>query len=71
MIALHQLESFLGEGCTIHKCTNTRDINWDAGLLYLNLTLCHVNNDPVVLFRSTAGRLETQLRTQNPVCVTY
>lgn len=71
MIALHQLEFFLGEGCTIHKCTDTRDINWDAGLLYLNLTLSHVNSGPVVLVRSTAGRLGTQRGTQNPVCVTH
>ena len=54
MIALRQLEYFLGKGDTIHNCTNARDINWDAGLLYLNLTLYHVNSGPVVLFRSIA-----------------
>lgn len=60
-----------GKGDTIHNCTNTRDINWDAGLLYLNLTPCPVNNGPMVLFRSIAGRLETQLRTQNLVSMIY
>ena len=71
VIALRQLEYFLGKGDTIHNCTNARDINWDAGLLYLNLTLYHVNSGPVVLFRSIAGRLETQLRAQNPVSMIY
>lgn len=71
MIAVHQLEYFLGKGDTIHNCTNTRDVNWDAGLLYLNLTPCPVHNGPVVLFRSIAGRWETQLRTQNLVSMIY
>lgn len=71
VIAVHQLEYFLGKGDTIHNCTNTRDVNWDAGLLYLNLTPCPVHNGPVVLFRSIAGRWETQLRTQNLVSMIY